>query len=260
MSFVADYAGAVVVEAANYGYGVPNRPKTVCFHCPEEVADDDPQTPGYLAGTTREASYTYFVSSGLALVFQLVPEGEGAYANCLNGKPEPAWSDGTNLNLQTLSVSFEGMAATIHLTMPRGCPQWRAGVALVADRAKALGLNIDWAIQHKDVSRQRSDCGQFDQTAFIADVRAKMEGKMSELTNALNRILTGKEIGGVDGEDALLRRQLTQLFEKNARASRNGKGVLSALRMHLENHPSGGGATLADVKAEINKAKVIATD
>ena len=166
-----------MVEAAHYGYGVPNRPTTWGFHTPEEPADSYPSTPDYLAVTDRDASYNYFVSY-LAFVFQLVPESEGAYAHGLDGKPAPFWSDGTNLNLQSLSVSFEGYAATIHQTMPRGSPQWNAGVDLVAHRTKALGLNLDWAIQHEDVSIYRSDCGQWDQAAFIADVKAKMEGDM----------------------------------------------------------------------------------
>lgn len=174
MTFQAEYPAAIVVEAANYGYGTPNRPKTWCFHTPEEEADDDPQTPGYIAGTTRNASYTYFASY-LGFIFQLTPEREGAYANALIGMPAPSWSDGTNLNLQTLSLSFEGYAHNIHLTMLRGGPQWNAAVDLVAHRTKALGLNRDWAVQHKDVSNQRSDCGQFDQAAFIADVKAKMQ-------------------------------------------------------------------------------------
>ena len=174
MTFKPDYPGAIVVEAANYGYGTPNRPVTWCFHTPEEPADDYPSTPEYLATTDRDASYTYFVSY-LAFVFQLVPEAEGAYANALEGKPAPPWSDGSNLNLQTLSLSFEGYAATIHQTMPQGCSQWRAGVDLVAHRTKALGLKLDWCVGHKDVSIYRGDPGQFDQAAFIADVKAKMQ-------------------------------------------------------------------------------------
>ncbi len=177
MVFKADYPGAIVVEAANYGYTATNKPKTWGFHTPEEKADDDPQTPGYLAGTTRNASYTYFVST-LGFIFQLVPESEGAYAHALYGKSAPSWSDGTNLNLQSFSLSFEGHAATIHQTMPRGSPQWNAAVNLVAHRTPALGLNLDIAFQHKDVSNQRSDCGQWDQEAFIQDVRVKMEDDM----------------------------------------------------------------------------------
>ena len=166
-----------MVEAANYGYGVPNRPKTWGFHTPEEPADSYPSTPEYLSTTDRDASYNYFVSY-LGFIFQLVPESEGAYAHGLDGKPAPSWSDGTNLNLQSFSLSFEGHAATIHQTMLRGGPQWKAGVQLVAHRTKALGLNLDIAFQHKDVSIYRSDCGQWDQAAFIADVKAEMEDDM----------------------------------------------------------------------------------
>ena len=175
----ANYPGAIVVEAAQYGYATKNRPKRWGFHTPEEPADTHPSTPEYLAVTDRDASYTYFVSY-LAFVFQLVPESEGAYAHGLDGKPEPSWSDGTNLNLQSFSLSFEGYAATIHRTMPRGSPQWNAAVKLVAHRTKALGLNLDESFQHKDVSIYRADCGQWDQAAFIADVKAEMEDDMDK--------------------------------------------------------------------------------
>ncbi len=177
MTWLADYPGAIVVEAARYGYTTLNKPKTWGFHTPEESADSYPSTPDYLAVTDRDASYTYFVSY-LGFVFQLVPESEGAYAHGLDGKSAPSWSDGTNLNLQSLSLSFEGRAATIHQTMLRGGPQWKASVQLVVHRTKALGLNLGWAFQHKEVSMYRDDCGQWDQAAFIADVKAKMEDDM----------------------------------------------------------------------------------
>ncbi len=174
MTFQADYPGAIVVEAAQYGYAGPNRPKTWGFHTPEEPADTYPSTPEYLATADRDASYTYFASY-LGFIFQLVPESEGAYAHGLDGKPAPSWSDGTNLNLQSFSLSFEGHAATIHQTMLRGSPQWKAGVQLVAHRTKALGLSLVIAFQHKEVSKWRSDCGQWDQASFIADVKTKMD-------------------------------------------------------------------------------------
>jgi len=116
----ADYPAAIVVEAARYGYGVPNKPVTWGFHTPEEPADSYPSTPEYLRTTDRDASYTYF-DSYLGFIFQLVPEDEGAYAHGLEGKPEPSWSDGTNLNLQSFSLSFEGYAATIHQRPSAGC-------------------------------------------------------------------------------------------------------------------------------------------
>ena len=175
MSFTADYPAAIVVEAANYGYAVKNLPRGFVYHTPEEKADDDPQTPGYLAGTTREASYTYF-DSYLGFIFQLVPEHEGAYANYVNGKPYPTWANpSVNLNLQGISIAFEGMAATIHKTMLRGRPQWTSGVALVAHRAKARNISPDSWARHSDVSVARSDPGSLDLVAFTLDVKAKME-------------------------------------------------------------------------------------
>src|SRR3972149_6036725 len=95
----ADYPGAIVVEAKNYGYYSGNRPLAWCLHTPEEVADSNPQTPYYFHNTNRDASTTYFVSYW-GFVFQCVPESEGAYANAVEGKPYPDWADSTrNLNI-----------------------------------------------------------------------------------------------------------------------------------------------------------------
>lgn len=175
-SWTVDYPGAIQVEAANYGYSTKNNPKGFVYHTPEEKADDDPQTPRYLAGTTKLASYHYFVSY-LGFVFQLVPESEGAYANYVTaGKTYPIWSSSSiNLNLQSLSISFEGEAHNIHLTMPRGSPQWKAGVELVAHRAKELNINPDnWSL-HKYVSIYRNDPGSLDINTFTQDVILKIE-------------------------------------------------------------------------------------
>lgn len=180
----AGYPGAIVVEAANYGYkGIYadylNRPRAWCLHTPEEVADSDPQTPYYFHNTTRDASTTYFVSY-LGFVFQCVPESEGAYANAVEGKPYPVWADSRiNLNLQTLSVEIEGFASSIHQTMPRGSPQWKALVALMAHRCQALNIPPGRAFGHYAVSIYRSDPGQLNIPLLIADVIAKMEEDMA---------------------------------------------------------------------------------
>jgi len=184
MTFRSDYPGAIVVEAANYGYIVNNNPKGFVYHTPEEDADADPQTPGYLAGTTRNASYTYFVSY-LGFVFQLVPERHGAYANVVVGKPWPTWAEqylpppAGNLNLQCISISFEGRSATVHRTMVRGQAQWNAGVDLVAHRAKRLRISPDNWARHADVSVLRGDPGSLDLVTFTLDVKAKMEDDMA---------------------------------------------------------------------------------
>ena len=113
MVFTEDYPGAIVVEAANYGYkGGPNgyltnEPKAWCLHTPEEPADDIPSTPYYFETTNRLSSTHYFVSY-LGFVFQMVPEIHGAYANGVQGKSYPSWANSSrNLNLQTLSIEIE---------------------------------------------------------------------------------------------------------------------------------------------------------
>ena len=173
------------MEAKNYGYIINNNPKGFVYHTPEEAADDDPQTPGYLANTTRNASYTYFVSF-LGFVFQLVPERHGVYANFVNGKPYPSWAEpnlpppADNLNLQSISISFEGHAASIHRTMVRGQSQWNAGVNLVAHRAKTLRISPDNWARHADVSIARSDPGSLDLVTFTLDVKEKMQPQQED--------------------------------------------------------------------------------
>ena len=177
MSWLADYPGAIVVPARWFGYGQPNRPKAWALHTPEEPADDHMGTPYYLQTTDRQASAHYFVSFH-GFVCQLVPESEGAYANAVEGKTYPVWADSKiNLNLQTLSIEIEGMAATIHQTMPRGSAQWNALVNLMAHRCKALNIPPGRTFPHKDVSIYRSDPGQLNIPLLVTDVIAAMEGE-----------------------------------------------------------------------------------
>lgn len=164
------------MEARNYGYARKNEPKAWCLHTPEEPADSNPITPYYFHNTTRQASTHYFVSY-LGLVFQCVPENSGAYANGVEGKPYPAWADpDVNLNLQTLSIEIEGYASSIHQTMVRGGPQWKALTELMAHRCSALGIDPELTFGHKEVSIYRVDPGALDIRAVIDDVKAIMEG------------------------------------------------------------------------------------
>ena len=178
-AFSANYPGAIVVPSRNYGYVVGgkhllNTPKAFCLHTPEEPPDNVPSTPYYFAETNRDASTTYFVSY-LGLVFQCVPESEGAYANAVEGKPYPVWADSkVNLNLQTLSIEIEGYAATIHQTMPRGSPQWKALVNLMAHRCKALNIPPGRTFGHYAVSIYRSDPGQLNIPLLVIDVIAAL--------------------------------------------------------------------------------------
>jgi hypothetical protein len=173
---IANFPGAIVVEAAKYGYprgARNNHPIAWCLHTPEEPPDNNPSTPYYFHNLTdRNASTTYFVA-WTGLVFQCVPEDEGAYANGVEGKPYPIWANpNVNLNLQTLSIEIEGYASSIHLTMPRGSPQWVSLVRLIAHRCKELGMKPENTIGHYQVSNQRSDPGQLDIQSLIIDVKS----------------------------------------------------------------------------------------
>jgi len=184
MTFTPDFPNAIVVEAAQYGYGgkpgAVNKPRAWVLHTPEEPTDNNPSTPYYFHDTTNDASTTYFVAYaekpgplGPTRIFQCVPEKAGAYGNAVEGKPYPTWADATvNLNLQTLSIEIEGFASNIHQTMPRGSGQWKALVELMAHRCKALGFPVERTIGHYQVSTNRSDPGQLAISAIIEDVNA----------------------------------------------------------------------------------------
>ena len=115
-----------------------------------------------------------------------MPERHGAYANVVVNKPYPTWAEpnllspADNLNLQCISISFEGHAATIHRTMVRGGPQWIAGVNLVAHRSKVLRISPDNWARHADVSIARSDPGSLDLVQFTLDVKAKMQPQQED--------------------------------------------------------------------------------
>lgn len=171
----ADYPGAIVFEARNYGFGGKpgrlNQPKGWVIHTPEEPADERPNTPAYFATTDRLASTHYFVSF-LGFVYQCVPERSGAYANTVEGKPYPEWADPhTNLNLQTLNVEVEGYAATIGRTM--SAPQAKALADLIRHRSLEYNIPVDRAhiIGHYEVSVNRSDPGTLDLNRLVGLVQ-----------------------------------------------------------------------------------------
>lgn len=179
--FIPNFPGAIVVEAAKYGYpkgARNNNPRAWCLHTPEEPADDNPSTPYYFHNLTdRNASTHYFVA-WTGLVFQMVPEDEGAYANGVEGKPYPSWANSSvSLNLQTLNVEIEGYASNIHITMPRGSPQWVSLIRLIAHRCKEKNIPPERTFGHYVVSQFRSDPGQLNINAIIEDVKLLLGGE-----------------------------------------------------------------------------------
>jgi N-acetyl-anhydromuramyl-L-alanine amidase AmpD len=186
MDFKPDYKMGVAWPASETNLGYPrsfaedsahqlvNQPRAFVLHTAEEPADPHSSTPLYFDDPNRSGSTHYFISHAGGC-YQMVPERLGAWANALQGKPRPAWADpNRNLNLQTLSVEIEGYAGSIGQTMPPGCPQWKALVALVQDRCThyAIPLDHQHIIGHYEVSNQRSDPGAgFVWDVFILDVQ-----------------------------------------------------------------------------------------
>lgn len=214
MSFTADFPGAIVVEAAQYGYApYKNDPKAWCLHTPEELADNNPVTPYYFHNLTdRRASTHYFVSY-TGLVFQMVPEDEGAYANAREGVAgrfdweTPNW----NLNLETLNVEIEGYAHNIHQTMPRGSAQWVSLVRLIAHRCKALNIPVERTFGHKQVSNQRADPGQLNIAAIIKDVNTLLgaiDMTPQEVEQIARSIMQKNDQQFKDNVNALIRERL----------------------------------------------------
>jgi len=186
MNFKPDYRMAVAWPAHESNFGYPrsfaeeqaqqlvNQPRAFVLHTAEEPGDPVGSTPLYFDDTGRQASTHYFIPYAGGC-YQMVPERYGAWANGLQGKPAPSWADpNKNLNLQTLSVEIEGYAASVHLTMPVGSPQWKSLVALIQDRClyHAISLDREHIMGHYQVSNQRSDPGLlFPWDALIADLQ-----------------------------------------------------------------------------------------
>lgn len=181
----AEIPGAIVVEAHAVNYwrpdghgGVPNKPRALFLHTPEEPADNVESTPAYFAqehfnedGSRRLASTHYYVDSDGDL-YQMVPENCAAIANGLDGKPLPAWAlPGTSLNWQSLSWEIEGYAATIHETCRRGGKQWNTIVRNVESRTRKYQIPLDRAhvMGHYEVSTSRTDPGRLNINAIVAD-------------------------------------------------------------------------------------------
>src|SRR3989304_8871834 len=94
--------------------------------------------------------------------------------------------------------------------MPRGSPQWRPLVNLMAHRCKALNIPPGRTFPHKDVSIYRSDPGQLNIPLLVTDVIAAMEDDMmtdQQIAEAIGRIARAGNLGldkGIVGTEKLL--------------------------------------------------------
>ncbi len=190
MSFDPEYPGAEVIPAyrGNYGYGaVRNTPRAIVLHTPEEPADDWESTPRWFQNPDAHASTHYYLDND-GDVIQMVPEAEGAYAQGVRTSQRtwkgsagelPPWTGGQgNLNLFAVSIEMEGMAATIHETMPRHGVQWDAllsWIHYVAAKYR-IPLDRDHIVGHDEVaSHKRDPGGRFDWAGLMADLSPAAE-------------------------------------------------------------------------------------
>lgn len=154
--------------------GIPNNPKGLVLHTPEEPADNNPYTPKFFADPNRQASTHYFAAFTGDL-YQMVPENCMAIANGVLGKPYPAWADpATSLNWQTLNIEIEGYAANMSVTCPRGSKQWNLVVIWIAILCSKYHIPIDrdHIIGHYQVASNRTDPGTLDINNLVLDAKA----------------------------------------------------------------------------------------
>ena len=209
---IVEIPGALLVPAHEVNYwrpenhgGVPNIPRALFLHTPEEPADATEVTPHYFArenfnadGSRRLASTHYYASGGQGTLgdgqlYQMVPENCAAIANGLDGKPLPVWAlANTSLNWQSLSIEIEGYAATIAQTMPRLSKQWMTVVRWVEHLTGKYNIPLDRAhvMGHYEVSVNRTDPGNLNINAIIADAYALREEGDDMLTETQDKLLT----------------------------------------------------------------------
>ncbi len=207
MSFDPEYPGAEVIAAypGNYGYaGRQTDPRAIVLHTPEEPADDWESTPRWFQNPAAHASTHYYLDND-GDVIQMVPESEGAYAQGVKISQRrwkggagqlPPWAADTNLNLWAISIEMEGMAATIHKTMPRHGVQWDALLSwiLYVARKYDIPLDRDHIVGHDEVASHKRDPGPlFDWAGLMADLRPSEPEPEPDRSNVIAALRSARE-------------------------------------------------------------------
>ena len=122
-------------DARPYG-GAPRRFVAICYHTPEEAADDHEVTPTWFANPDANASTGYYADSDGDL-YQMVRDADFAWAQGVRSSglvhPRPAWwrDEYVSYNTCMLSIEIEGFAQTIGETFTVGSRQFAVGGGLV---------------------------------------------------------------------------------------------------------------------------------
>jgi hypothetical protein len=173
-------------------YGVPTKIEALCLHTPEEDADDVESTPRFFALPAAQSSSggTQYYGDSDGDVIQMARDWQQVHAQGVRSSganpnvrlPRPPWYRAERISYNTcmLSYEIEGRAATLHLTMKIGGPQWNSLVAWSAYKYRQYGLPVgeieQRIIGHGSLSLDRTDPGpKFPWGEFYRQVRLRVQ-------------------------------------------------------------------------------------
>ena len=155
--------------------------KGLCFHTPEEPADDRESTPIYFANPAANASTHFYVSDDGA-TYQMVLETDFPWAQGTRSVdavlPRPTYfsvAGDISYNAIFLSVEVEGYAISIGRTMFEGSPQFEAVAQWAALECDRYNIPIDRAhlVGHSELNKRKGDPGAgFPWTDLLQRIRA----------------------------------------------------------------------------------------
>ena len=176
--------------------GAARRFVAICYHTPEEPADDHEVTPAWFANPDANASTGYYADSDGDL-YQMVRDADFAWAQGVRSaglvRPRPSWwrDEYVSYNTCMLSIEIEGFAGTIGETFTVGSRQFAAVVAWSAFVCAKYQIPVQRAyhVGHDELSRHKRDPGSdFPWDALLAGVAAQLalfepplEARMAEL-------------------------------------------------------------------------------
>ena len=194
--------------------GVQRRQLGICFHTPEEDADDVEVTPDWFQDERADASTGYYADSD-GDIYQMVRDRDFPWAQGVRPAQRvsasfPPWYDSArhrSFNSCMLSIEIEGRAATIEDSLVIGGAQWHSLVRWSGFVAHKYGIPVDrdHFVAHSELATFKSDPGAgFPWYYFMEWV--------GEEVDRLERRDSGADLGGV----AALELRLERLAERVA--------------------------------------------
>lgn len=153
--------------------------KGLCFHTPEEPADDRESTPVYFGLATSNASTHYYADDDGDL-YQMVLDKDFPWAqgtrsvDAIIPRPKYYMPKDVSYNAIYLSIEVEGFAASIGRTMFEGSLQFETVCQWAALKAReyVIPINRQRFVGHNELNKQKHDPGvQFPWDALMQRTR-----------------------------------------------------------------------------------------